>query len=86
MEAAKKFAAGTYTTEIGPGAGFFTLADTIHLNNLPEQVKYFNELQTIATTQTRLKIPLLARRGRNPRSNVCGGDGVSGRPGDRQHF
>jgi beta-glucosidase len=59
MEAAKKFAAGTYTNEIGPGAGFFTLADTIHLNDLPEQVKFFNELQTIATTRTRLKIPLL---------------------------
>lgn len=59
MAAARKFVAGTYTTEIGPGAGFFTLADTLHLNNLPEQVKFFNELQTIATTQTRLKIPLL---------------------------
>ena len=59
MEAARKFAAGTYTNEIGPGAGFFTLADTIKLNNLPEQVKYFNELQKIAITQTRLKIPLL---------------------------
>ena len=59
MAAARKFVAGTYTSEIGPGAGFFTLADTLHLNNLPEQVKYFNELQTIATTQTRLKIPLL---------------------------
>ncbi len=59
MESARKFAAGTYTSEIGPGAGFFTLADTIKLNNLPQQVKYFNELQKIATTQTRLKIPLL---------------------------
>lgn len=59
MEAVRKFAAGTYTTEIGPGAGFFTLANTIHLNNLPQQVKYFNELQKIALTQTRLKIPLL---------------------------
>jgi beta-glucosidase len=59
MEAARKFAAGTYTDEIGPGAGFLTLADTIKLNNLPQQVKYFNELQKIATTQTRLKIPLL---------------------------
>ena len=27
MAAAKRFAAGTYTDEIGPGAGFFTLAD-----------------------------------------------------------
>jgi len=59
MDAARKFAAGTFTAEIGPGAGFFTLADTLHLNNLAEQVKFFNELQTIATTQTRLKIPLL---------------------------
>lgn len=59
MESAKKFAAGTYTNEIGPGSGFFTLADTLHLNNLSEQVKFFNQLQTIATTQTRLKIPLL---------------------------
>ncbi|MGB8478698.1 MAG: glycoside hydrolase family 3 C-terminal domain-containing protein [Acidobacteriaceae bacterium] len=59
MAAARKFAAGTYTTEIGPGAGFFTLADTIKLNNLPQQVAFFNELQKIALTQTRLKIPLL---------------------------
>ena len=33
MEAARKFAAGTYTNEIGPGAGFFTLADTIRIND-----------------------------------------------------
>jgi beta-glucosidase len=59
MEAVKKFAAGTYTNQIGPGAGFFTLADQIRLNNLPQQVEYFNELQKIARTQTRLKIPLL---------------------------
>ena len=59
MESARKFAAGTYTNEIGPGAGFFTLADTLKLNNLPRQVSYFNELQKIATTETRLKIPLL---------------------------
>jgi beta-glucosidase len=59
MEAARRFAAGTYTNEIGPGAGFFTLADTIKLNNLPRQVSYLNELQKIAITQTRLKIPLL---------------------------
>ncbi len=59
MEAARKFAAGTYTAEIGPGSGFFTLANTIKLNNLPQQVNYFNELQKIALAQTRLKIPLL---------------------------
>jgi beta-glucosidase len=59
MDAARKFAAGTYTTEIGPGSGFFTLADTIQLNNVPRQVEFFNELQKIALTETRLKIPLL---------------------------
>jgi beta-glucosidase len=59
MEAARKFVAGTYTTEIGPGAGLFTLADTIKLSDVPRQVAYFNELQKIALTQTRLKIPLL---------------------------
>ena len=59
MEAAKKFAAGTYTNEIGPGAGFFTLADTIKITDRARQVAYFNELQKIAVTQTRLKIPLL---------------------------
>jgi beta-glucosidase len=59
LEACKKFAAGTYTDEIGPGCGFFTLADTILHKGVQEQVTYFNELQKIALTQTRLKIPLL---------------------------
>jgi beta-glucosidase len=59
MEAVRKFAAGTYTTEIGPGSGFFTLGDTIRLADVPRQVEFFNELQKIAVTNTRLKIPLL---------------------------
>lgn len=59
MDAARKFAQGTYTTEIGPGSGFFTLADTIKLSDVARQVTFFNELQTIALTKTRLKIPLL---------------------------
>jgi len=59
MEACKKFAAGTYTQEIGPGCGFFTLANTILRQGTRQQVEYFNELQRIALTQTRLKIPLL---------------------------
>ena len=58
-EAVRKFAAGTYTSEIGPGAGFFTLANTLEQKDLAWQVNYFNELQKIATTQTRLKVPLL---------------------------
>jgi beta-glucosidase len=59
MNACRKFAAGTYTDEIGPGSGFFTLADTILHEGVEQQVEYFNELQKIALTQTRLKIPLL---------------------------
>lgn len=59
IAAAKKFAAGTYTTEIGPGAGFFTLADTLKQTDLVKEVDLFNELQKIALTETRLKIPLL---------------------------
>ena len=59
MIACRRFAAGTYTSEIGPGCGFFTLADTILHQGVRQQVEYFNELQKIALTQTRLKIPLL---------------------------
>src|SRR5215467_12678606 len=59
LAACRRFAAGTYTTEIGPGAGFFTLADTILQQGTEQQAEYFNELQKIALTQTRLKIPLL---------------------------
>jgi beta-glucosidase len=59
IEGCRKFAAGTQTNEIGPGAGFFTLANTISNKNIAQQAEYFNELQKIAVTQTRLKIPLL---------------------------
>src|SRR5438094_3400724 len=59
MQACKRFAAGTYTNEIGPGAGVFTLADTILHEGAEQQAEYFNELQKIALTKTRLKIPLL---------------------------
>jgi beta-glucosidase len=59
LAACKRFAAGTYTNEIGPGSGFFTLADTILHEGTLQQANYFNDLQKIALTQTRLKIPLL---------------------------
>ena len=59
MNACRRFAAGTYTDEIGPGCGFFTLADNILHEGAKQQAEYFNELQKIALTQTRLKIPLL---------------------------
>jgi beta-glucosidase len=59
IEACRRFAAGTYTREIGPGCGFFTLANEILHKGTRQQAEYFNELQKIALTQTRLKIPLL---------------------------
>lgn len=47
MEACKRFAAGTYTREIGPGCGFFTLANEILHKGTRQQVEYFNELQRL---------------------------------------
>jgi beta-glucosidase len=58
-EACRKFAAGTYTQEIGPACGFFTLANQILQEGTRQQAEYFNELQKIALTQTRLKIPVM---------------------------
>jgi beta-glucosidase len=59
-EACKRFAAGTYTQEIGPGSGFFTLAnEVLRDGDVRHTATFFNELQKIALTQTRLKIPLL---------------------------
>ena len=59
LVACRKFTAGTYTQEIGPACGFFTLADEILKHGARQQAEYFNELQRIALTQTRLKIPLM---------------------------
>ena len=59
LEACRRFAAGTQTQEIGPGCGFFTLANEILHEGPRQQAEYFNELQKIAETQTRLKIPVL---------------------------
>jgi beta-glucosidase len=58
-EACRRFTAGTYTQEIGPACGFFTLANEILKHGARQQAEYFNELQKIALTQTRLKIPVM---------------------------
>ena len=58
-EACKRFVEGTYTDEIGPGGGFFTLANNILLKGARQQAEYFNQLQDISLKKTRLKIPLL---------------------------
>jgi beta-glucosidase len=59
MGACKKFTAGTYTQEIGPACGFYGLAGQILHEGARQQAEYFNELQKIALTQTRLKIPVM---------------------------
>jgi beta-glucosidase len=58
-KACREFTAGTYTREIGPACGFFTLANEILHQGPRQQAEYFNELQRIALTQTRLKIPVM---------------------------
>jgi beta-glucosidase len=59
MEACKKFAEGSYLNNFGPGGGFFTLPNTILHEGARQQAEFLNELQRIALTRTRLKIPLL---------------------------
>lgn len=59
MEGCKKFTEGTLIEGIGPGGGFFTLANNVLFEGPKQQANYFNELQKIALEKTRLKIPLL---------------------------
>ncbi len=59
MNGVRKFAEGTAEKGIGPGGGFFTLANTILLEGPSQQAKFFNEIQRIALEKTRLGIPLL---------------------------
>jgi len=58
-EGCRKFAEGIFMEGIGPGGGFFTLANHILHEGPEQQAKYYNELQHIALNKTRLKIPLL---------------------------
>lgn len=59
MEGCRKFTRGNHNDEIGPGGGFFTLADRIIYEGTRKQAEFFNELQEIAINETRLGIPLL---------------------------
>ena len=59
MEGCRKFAAGTWAEEIGPGGGYFTLSDRLIYEGTRKQAEFLNELQTIAKTESRLKIPVL---------------------------
>lgn len=55
----RKFVEGSYLDSIGPGGGLFGVGNTILLDGARQQAEFFNELQKIALTKTRLKIPLL---------------------------
>jgi beta-glucosidase len=57
-EGVRKFVKGELIP-IGPGGGFFTLANEILRDGTRRQAEFFNELQRIALQETRLKIPLL---------------------------
>jgi beta-glucosidase len=59
VKACKAFAEGIYAESIGPGGGFFTLANNILPKGPRQQAEFFNELQKIARENTHLKIPLL---------------------------
>ncbi len=59
LDGCSKFTEGTFMEGIGPGGGFFTLANHILHEGPNQQAAYFNELQKIAIEQTRLGIPLL---------------------------
>jgi beta-glucosidase len=58
QEACRRFTVGALPGDIGPGGGFFTLADNALREGARQQAVYFNELQKLAAG-TRLGIPLL---------------------------
>jgi beta-glucosidase len=58
QEGVRKFVVGDLVG-IGPGGGFFTLANEISREGTRQQAEVFNELQQLARDKTRLKIPLM---------------------------
>jgi beta-glucosidase len=59
QEGCRRFTLGEMPGDIGPGGGFFTLADNALQVGSREQAVYFNGLQKLALERTRLRIPLL---------------------------
>ena len=59
MENSKLFVKGELARHVGPGGGFFTLPNNVLKEGPRQQAEFLNELQRIATQDTRLKIPLL---------------------------
>ncbi len=58
QEGVRKYVVGDLIG-IGPGGGFFTLANEISREGSRQQAEVFNELQQLALDKTRLKIPLM---------------------------
>jgi beta-glucosidase len=58
QEGVRKYVVGDLIG-IGPGGGFFTLANEISREGTRQQAEVFNELQQLAIEKTRLKIPLM---------------------------
>ena len=85
MAACRNFAAGTHEPGIGPGGGFFTLANTILHEGPRQQAQYFNELQKIATGKTRLGNSSAPDRGGDSRPDVLRGDRFPRGTRHRQH-
>ena len=59
LQGCRKFTEGSLVSGLGPGGGFFTLANTVLHQGARQQAEFFNELQRIALEKTRLKIPLM---------------------------
>ncbi|MFC2076943.1 glycoside hydrolase family 3 C-terminal domain-containing protein [candidate division KSB1 bacterium] len=59
FDGVRQFAEGTYVEGLGPGGGFFTLANTILHEGPVQQAEFYNELQRLAIEKTRLGIPLI---------------------------
>ena len=57
-EGVRKYVIGDLV-DIGPGGGFFTLANEISREGTRQQAEVFNELQQLVLDKTRLKIPLM---------------------------
>ena len=86
MDGCRKFARGDHNSFIGQGGGFFTLADRIIYEGTLKQAEFFNELQNVATKESRLGIPLITDRGRNPWNDVRRRNNFPGRIGNWRYM
>jgi beta-glucosidase len=59
FESSKRFVEGSFTDEIGPGGGLFSLSGELSDGDGRHLAEQLNELQTIAREKTRLKIPII---------------------------